>query len=384
MKHFTLFKQSLKHLNLPGNVMRMRANEVDFSKIDSGLLKEVIAGLFYIMYASDGGVGLAAPMVGVSLRIMVADLQDGKPIALINPEVIEQSEEEEEGAEANLCLPEIAAKVKRPKWIKYKAYNHLGELLEEEANGFLARVILHEIEVLNGKMFHDNLPPEKIRYIAPDILAKKSLERIYNETDGSQSQDNNGQIGGDLPQSCSLYLNPITVSTMMLGLKDIVIRKKAAPIIFEEWHPDQLRQLVGDMIWLQHVQEGVGIAAPQVGLSIQMTVIDNRKDPTYVLINPTIVEISDEKELGREGCISLPYQYADVSRSKKIIVDAFDIHGNPTHLEAEGFLAVILQHEIDHLNGVLFPDHLESTDQIEITSPDLKTSQAINFLYPSE
>ncbi len=110
---------------------------------------------------------------------------------------------------------------------------------------------------------------------------------------------------------------------------------------------------------------GVGLAANQVGILKQIVTIsyedkENNKKANYILFNPLIVKYSDEKIIMEEGCLSLPEQYADVERPKQIIVEYIDENRKNIKKEIDGYEARILQHEIDHLSGKLFVDHLSS------------------------
>ena len=104
---------------------------------------------------------------------------------------------------------------------------------------------------------------------------------------------------------------------------------------------------------------GIGLAAPQVGQSVAVVVIDlsENKDDPLILINPEIVEGKD-KVTGQEGCLSVPDYYADVERFASVVVTALDRQGNPITIENDEFLAIAMQHEIDHLLGKLFIDYL--------------------------
>lgn len=124
---------------------------------------------------------------------------------------------------------------------------------------------------------------------------------------------------------------------------------------------DRLRQLVRDMAETMYTAPGVGLAAPQVGHCLRVAVIDVTKanDPKnlLVLINPVIVA-ADGECTWEEGCLSIPGCAEDVQRSKKVTVHCQDLEGKTVEIEAEDLLAVALQHEIDHLDGILFIDHL--------------------------
>ena len=134
-----------------------------------------------------------------------------------------------------------------------------------------------------------------------------------------------------------------------------VLRKNAAPI---EKFDDELAALVGKMFETMKLGKGVGLAAPQVGLPHRLFVIQIEGDKPRVFINPEIVETSLELDSFEEGCLSIPGVYADLDRPAAVRVQALNERGRRFTLEAEGFLARVVQHELDHLNGVLFTDRL--------------------------
>ena len=137
-----------------------------------------------------------------------------------------------------------------------------------------------------------------------------------------------------------------------------VLKQLAEPV---EGFDDNLRTLARDMADTMYAAPGVGLAAPQVGISRRLVVIDcARKDAPPQLIfavNPEIVEREGEV-FEEEGCLSVPGYYARVTRSARVKVRGQDLAGEAMHWEAEGLLAVAFQHEIDHLDGILFVDHL--------------------------
>ena len=139
-----------------------------------------------------------------------------------------------------------------------------------------------------------------------------------------------------------------------------VLRKKAEPVT--EFGPE-LEELAINMAETMYDAPGVGLAAPQVGISKQLLVYDaapeeERGSPT-VLINPRIIE-SEGEEAGEEGCLSVREFCAPVKRATRIVVEAVDLKGEPLTIEVEDWPARVIQHEIDHLNGILFIDHLSS------------------------
>lgn len=136
-------------------------------------------------------------------------------------------------------------------------------------------------------------------------------------------------------------------------IPDPILRKKAKPI--SDFSDPQLRPLLSDMIRIMKRREGVGLAAPQVGVSQRIILIDQKEDP-IILINPEIVKKSFRKEIDEEGCISIPNIFGIVKRYRSIAVTAFNLHGDPISFSADHLLARIIQHEIDHCDGILFID----------------------------
>jgi peptide deformylase len=142
---------------------------------------------------------------------------------------------------------------------------------------------------------------------------------------------------------------------------DPVLKQKCAPV--EEVN-DSVRRLMDDMLETMYDAPGIGLAAPQVGISKRIVVIDiadKDEDPAPMrLVNPDIVWVSDEVTTAQEGCLSVPEQYADVTRPSRVKITYLDADGTRCELEADGMLATCIQHEIDHLDGVLFTDHLST------------------------
>ncbi|WP_237183234.1 peptide deformylase [Roseomonas gilardii] len=124
---------------------------------------------------------------------------------------------------------------------------------------------------------------------------------------------------------------------------------------------DKVRDLSDRMLDAMYKAPGIGLAAPQVGESLRLIVVDLQPDEArqpYVMVNPEIVQASRETALREEGCLSIPNQYAEVERPAVVKVRWQDLEGARQEITAEGLMAACLQHEIDHLNGVLFIDHL--------------------------
>jgi peptide deformylase len=139
---------------------------------------------------------------------------------------------------------------------------------------------------------------------------------------------------------------------------DPVLREKALPVAAVD---DALRALIADMRETMKAYNGVGLAANQVGVLQRVLVVDVPLDDdrraAVALVNPEIVSRSGS-ETGEEGCLSIPGIYEDVTRALQIEVRGLDEHGKPLGVKAEGYLARALQHEVDHLDGVLFVDRL--------------------------
>jgi peptide deformylase len=139
------------------------------------------------------------------------------------------------------------------------------------------------------------------------------------------------------------------------------LKAKARPI--GPGDADAVRDLIPRMFASMYAAPGIGLAAPQVGQGLRLIVIDlapDNKPVPRTLINPEIVAASDELATREEGCLSLPGQYADITRPAIVKVRYQDETGARQEIEAEGLLSACVQHEIDHLNGVLFVDHLSA------------------------
>jgi peptide deformylase len=136
---------------------------------------------------------------------------------------------------------------------------------------------------------------------------------------------------------------------------DRCLRQKATPI---KDINDKLRETVRDMIEAMRLGKGVGLAGPQVGLLKRIFVTHVEGDEARVFINPSIIWTSQEQTTVEEGCLSLPGAYADVKRPGKIKVQAWNETGRAFTLEVSGMLARVIQHEYDHLEGVLFIDRI--------------------------
>lgn len=139
-------------------------------------------------------------------------------------------------------------------------------------------------------------------------------------------------------------------------LGDPILRRECDPV---DEVDRELRALIRDMRDTMYAADGVGLAAPQVGVPVRVFVYDVRDEeqPPGALVNPRIESQSGSTK-GEEGCLSIPGLSDVVERSETIVISGLDAEGEPVRIEAEGMLSRVLQHELDHLNGVLFLDHL--------------------------
>jgi len=142
-------------------------------------------------------------------------------------------------------------------------------------------------------------------------------------------------------------------------LPDPVLRDKAkrVPRIDQSIH-----KLIEDMIDSMYAANGVGLAAPQIGVSLRVIVIGLPEEEPFAMINPEIVKVTGERQV-EEGCLSVPGYRAELTRSKTVIAKGLGHDGNPMRIKAkDDLLAQALEHEIDHINGILYIDHLPSMD----------------------
>jgi len=148
----------------------------------------------------------------------------------------------------------------------------------------------------------------------------------------------------------------MTILTV-LKFPDERLRTKAKPV---DNINNDVKTIVNDMFETMYAENGVGLAATQVNIHQQIVVIDvsENKEQSYVLINPEIIKKNDETLINEEGCLSVPSSYAKVERHTQVTVRAQDIEGNTFELDGEELLAICIQHELDHLKGILFVDYL--------------------------
>lgn len=138
---------------------------------------------------------------------------------------------------------------------------------------------------------------------------------------------------------------------------ETVLKNIAEPVKLEEIN-DELRTFLNDMVETMYATDGVGLAAPQVGVSKRIFVCDDGEGKVRKVINPVITELTDETQEYEEGCLSVPGIFRKVERVKKINIRYLNENGQEIDEDVEGFLPVVMQHENDHLNGVLFVERV--------------------------
>jgi len=163
----------------------------------------------------------------------------------------------------------------------------------------------------------------------------------------------------------------------IITIPDPVLRNQAAEI---ERVDEELRRLMDDMLATMYDAPGVGLAAPQIGIPRRLIVMDASKDEDektpIVMVNPRILERSEELRVHEEGCLSIPEVTAEVERPAMARVAYLDREGKPQEAELEGIWSTIVQHEVDHLNGVLFIDYLSRLKRDMIVKKFTKQKRA--------
>src|ERR1700728_2987324 len=141
-----------------------------------------------------------------------------------------------------------------------------------------------------------------------------------------------------------------------------------------------IRKLVEDMFETMYAAPGIGLAGIQIGVAKRVVTMDlSKKEDQHkpqVFINPEIIWESDEKTIREEGCLSIPEYYEEVERPSEIKVKYLDLDGKPHEIEAKGLLATCIQHEVDHINGVLFIDHISRLKRDRVTKKFIKAAKA--------
>lgn len=143
-----------------------------------------------------------------------------------------------------------------------------------------------------------------------------------------------------------------------------ILRKKSEKVKTKEITGDKMRDFALDMTKTMEEKDGIGLAAPQVGKNIRLITV-NAKDGVLVMFNPKIIKKSFLKEWDEEGCLSIPFYFGEVRRHKSIVCVFNDINGKENKIRANGLLARVIQHETDHLDGILFIDKARNVNKID-------------------
>ena len=159
---------------------------------------------------------------------------------------------------------------------------------------------------------------------------------------------------------------------------DPILRKKCEPL---EKMDASTKKLMDDMLETMYQAPGIGLAAVQIGILKRLVVIDiskdeEKKNPIF-LINPEIINLSEQTSVYEEGCLSLPGQFAEVERPAECILKYIDYYGKEKELKADGLLSTCIQHEVDHLNGILFIDYLSKLKKDMIIKKLVKQKKEI-------
>ena len=160
----------------------------------------------------------------------------------------------------------------------------------------------------------------------------------------------------DAQRECTLTVRPIRY------LGDPVLRRQAKKVRRPD---DSIRRLVDDLIESMVAAQGVGLAAPQIGVGLRVVVIGMPDEEPFALLNPVVVKRSGERRMEGEGCLSVPGYRGSLTRSLRVTVKAMDLDGRELRIRAEdNLLAQALEHEVDHVNGILYVDRLDSMDDL--------------------
>jgi peptide deformylase len=362
-ERLSLLRGPREALDQPCHGLRLGSQELDpLAPSTAALARYMLSA----MYREEGGVGLAAPMLGFGSRLVVLHVGEHLQV-MVNPRIVESNGAVDGEIEANLCLPYVWAPVERQLQLVIEFETLSGARTRECVDGWHARVIAHEIELLEGCFYLDHVNEQDITFLPPGAAADAAMPS------GPTIK----------PPEVLAAMPPLSVITLPIELLDLpgsILRRPADPVQLENQDPEHLRWLVREMFVLQHHLEGVGLAGPQVGLSLRIAVIHNSGDDPLLLLNPELLDRSDEVEDGPEGCLSLPWLTGPVSRAKAVKLQTQSLDGETKIVEAEGYLARVIQHEMDHLNGILYTDHLESLSQLTKVDPQTLADEAMNAL----
>ena len=334
---------SVRALRLPGHALRARAAPVDFDATSRELRASLAGGLAAALVRGPVGAGLAAPMLGVGLRVII-DAAEGPATAMFNPRIEETSGRMVAGEEGNLCLPGVRAEVRRAQTVTVSWQTLAGQERTETFHDWHARVLQHEIEILDGRLFldHEGVQPLGIMSV-PDAQAERAAALLFGE-----------------PEPERRRVEPVSVATFdpqLWQLDPIVVRPpsarghRARPEVPARPRPRPVPRAVRAR-W-RRPRRAAGRASgcasrPSTTASTRPSCCAIRRSSTA----PTATEI------GPEGCLSLPGWRGPVERHVAIKVRNHTVEGEPVELEFEGYQARVVQHEMDHLDGVLFTDRM--------------------------
>ncbi|MDR0572253.1 MAG: peptide deformylase, partial [Rickettsiales bacterium] len=261
--------------------------------IDAEIISNLDKMLEY-MYKNDG-IGLAANQIKIFKRLVVIDLQENNkknPLFLINPEIVEKSDEMILGPESCLSIRNITANVNRHKHIKVKYLEKSGKTKELDAGGLLSICLQHEIDLLDGVVFLDRAETKTSEI-------QKALDKIDKN---NENNDNSG----------------LKVFTIVDDMK--FLRQKSEPV---KKIDQELTDLMENMLKTMYQNSGIGLAGVQVGILKRIIVIDiqdGKKSPLF-LINPTIVKHSENVVDSEEGCLSVPEEREKIKRYETVTVE---------------------------------------------------------------
>ena len=157
----------------------------------------------------------------------------------------------------------------------------------------------------------------------------------------------------------------------IVSYPDPLLRRRAKKVSNID---SSVQRLINDMVETMHEVRGVGLAAPQIGVPLRVIVIELPGEETIAMVNPEIVKRSGER-LVIEGCLSVPGYRGEIKRSLKVTAKGLDLRGREIRIKGEGLLAQALEHETDHLNGILYIDHVESEDKLYKAEADTEAPE---------
>lgn len=358
----SLLRTTRRALGLPGNVLRQVSEPFDFDATTPEQRRLLGHWMVAAMYGARG-IGVALPMFGIGLRA-IAVAGDDRADVLYDPEVLQVSAETDTGYEANLCMPGVSAEVERPTDITLRWRDADGAERSGSFQGIRARTVAHELELLDGRIFTDAAEPDSIRTNSVAQQAAFATAHVFGKSAPPSGEED------ELP-GC------LTLPPALQGIEQSVLRRPAAKVRPSAFKRNDLRRLVETMFHRQFIQRGVGLAAPQIGLGLRLAVIANYGGEPLLLLNPTVLEASDETESDYEGCLSVPGWRASVERPLRLRIRTDTPAGKTREIKAEGFLARVIQHEIDHLGGRLYTDRLTAPTALQRNDSAIRAERAL-------